>query len=533
MIDNIENYKFDLNPNIIRTTKQRIDMVLDPNCPADVLKIVALHDTDNTVIELCAISCNTTSEICNIVMSRLNVTMEYIELSKKYWQRTDIKNSLCILPWIHAATTSNGSLKMCCQMIYPVNDMPYGELRKDDGTLLTNADDIDLHRNVTNWKKIRQLMLEGKRPDACKLCWDDEKNGMGSQRQVYNELFGADIRLALKETSHDGIIDPVTFPIKYWDIRFGNKCNLACRSCSPADSDMWYKDWMLLYDDDTFKNKNNDTIHIVTSEKGQLSSTPDVYNWYNDSKLIDYLEKNIHVIQRFYFTGGEPTVNITHRKLLDYIIKTDYAKNITLVYNTNMAVLHTKLFDQWKQFKKVELGMSIDGIHNHFEYIRHPGKWNVVERNMIKIDNEPGLEHVAACITMTVSILNVLHLLDVIVWMKEQKWKRIETNIAIHNLYTPGYLNIQNATIPMKQYITDRYTTFLTDIKHRFSDDINWYTIVESILNGITTHMNSAQNNVDVFNRGIEIIKKLDTIRNENFESSLPELYAMIERCKE
>lgn len=78
--------------------------------------------------------------------------------------------------------------------------------------------------------------------------------------------------------------------------------------------------------------------------------------------------------------------------------------------------------------------MSIDGIYEHFEYIRYPGKWNTAYKNMKRIDNNE-FTNLKASVTMTVSIMNVLHLLDMQWWMREQNWNTIDSNIIVHNLY--------------------------------------------------------------------------------------------------
>lgn len=132
---------------------------------------------------------------------------------------------------------------------------------------------------------------------------------------------------------------------------------------------------------------------------------------------------------------------------------------------------------------------------------------------------------------MTVSIMNVLHILDMQWWMKEQNWSRIDQNIIVHNLYGPVHLNTQNLSNEMKRYITDRYQKFLNDIKRRWLGDNAWYNIVETRLNSILTHMNAVEQNLDNWKSFYYNIEKLDENRNENWKTSLPEIYNMIEYC--
>ena len=69
-------------------------------------------------------------------------------------------------------------------------------------------------------------MLDNKKVTVCK-CYDQEESGFFSLRLSSNKHFGHNIGM-VENTHEEGNAD---FVIKYWDIRFSNLCNLACRSC--------------------------------------------------------------------------------------------------------------------------------------------------------------------------------------------------------------------------------------------------------------------------------------------------------------
>ena len=46
----------------------------------------------------------------------------------------------------------------------------------------------------------------------------------------------------------DGTLDVDKQVIEFFDIRYGNFCNLKCRMCGPTDSHMWYPDFIKLTD---------------------------------------------------------------------------------------------------------------------------------------------------------------------------------------------------------------------------------------------------------------------------------------------
>lgn len=521
---------FNLDPSIFRTTQQRLSMVTDARCPADVLLIVARHDEDDCVIEACAFNSNATPEILEVVCSRLGKTSDEVQVAKRSWQlrsNPKFKDSFCVLPWVHAATNSNGSIRACCQMIYDDKEIPYGNITKPDGSPLTGADDISLHRNAAEWKLLRKNMMNGVRHDACRLCWDEESNGMESKRQQHNAIRNADIEKMLDKTDPDGAIVAEDFPIKYWDLRFGNKCNIKCRTCGPTDSDQWYADWIGLGQGDTFKTKDGDVIQIESVD-GKFK-TPEIFEWVDDSNLWSTIQDNITSIDRFYFTGGEPTINMKHRQLLQFMIDNNVAKDIILEYNTNMAGIPPKVFSQWRHFKEVHIGMSIDGLYEHFEYIRNPGKWSAVEKNLTKLDTDIELKNTTSTFTVTISIMNVLHILDMFWWIKEKRFNRIDQNIVTHNLYWPRFYNIQNLPKEVKLMISNSYRQFIDDIYKRWGNDIEWCSKTEQTLNSILIHMNAKEEDLDQFKGYFKRQDSLDKLRNENWRESLKDIAKLLD----
>jgi MoaA/NifB/PqqE/SkfB family radical SAM enzyme len=531
-----EENKFDLS--IWRSMDQRIEMVQDPDCPTHIIETVIEYDLDQQVVLATLLSPQLTPELLQRLSEKHNYSLEELETKRNFMQtkKTDQRSQVfCGVPWNHVSTQANGSIRMCCQMINSdgfEGEEAYGTVFKDNGEVLTTQDDLSKHRNSLQWKRLRKEMLEGIKSPICKLCWDEEANGIGSRREWTNDVFDDLFDRAVAKTQPDGTIDHADFPIEHWDLRFGNKCNLACRSCGPGDSDLWYKDWIAMQGRNTFFTRGTGDVEITLDEKGTATVKDSPFEWFDKGDLLTTIQNSLHEIKRFYFTGGEPTINHTHRQLLQYAIDNNYAKDIVLDYNTNMAGVPKAIFEQWKQFKEVNLGMSIDGIYEHFEYIRHPGKWKTAYKNMCKVDREQGFEHLNCSITMTVSIMNVLHILDMQWWMKEQNWNRIDNNIIVHNLYGPRHLNTQHLPKDMKKYITDRYYKFLKDIKEQWPDEIDWYHLVEQRLQSILQHMNGNEDDPEIWKLWFYETGRLDKIRNEDWRKSLPELEQMIKFCK-
>ena len=82
------------------------------------------------------------------------------------------------------------------------------------------------------------------------------------------------------------------------------------------------------------------------------------------------------------FFGGEPLRTDTHLKVLSLI--KDPA-NVELVYVTNGSIFPSQeILDIWRKFKVVQISISIDGIDEHFNYLRWPLQWDQVTENLIE-----------------------------------------------------------------------------------------------------------------------------------------------------
>ena len=100
-----------------------------------------------------------------------------------------MSDTFCILPFVHAATLTDGSMPLCC-----VAD-------KSSDTNL-NRQVIADYWNSAYAQQARQLMLAGKPVTACTRCYEEEKNGYRSHRVIENQAW----REKLGEAQFDEIV---------------------------------------------------------------------------------------------------------------------------------------------------------------------------------------------------------------------------------------------------------------------------------------------------------------------------------------
>jgi sulfatase maturation enzyme AslB (radical SAM superfamily) len=80
-----------------------------------------------------------------------------------------------------------------------------------------------------------------------------------------------------------------------------------------------------------------------------------------------------------------------------------YGKNIELKYATNATTLGIKggrtIHDYWPYFKSVAVNVSIDGIHDVYNYIRSNGNFSDIEQNIKEIQTLPNISRIVGAFT--------------------------------------------------------------------------------------------------------------------------------------
>ena len=217
--------------------------------------------------------------------------------------------TFCYLPWIFQGTRTNGHLRVCCAANSGPNK---GSLTKNDGTeYRIGQDSLTESRNSQTLKEVRKAMLEGKWHPVCTRCKQEEDSGIESRRILeqrhWEDLPPQDLT---QRTSPDGTISTDDVPVKFYELRLGNQCNLKCRSCNPTESSAWYDDHVKLYERETFSDTQG-KVELKLKD-GSYRSADDSYNWMNNSQSWQDLKVNIDDLELLYLVGGEPLLINKH-----------------------------------------------------------------------------------------------------------------------------------------------------------------------------------------------------------------------------
>jgi hypothetical protein len=234
-----------------------------------------------------------------------------------------LKNpNFCVLPFIEKFQNLDGNKYLCCHSRVPVDNSEMNQILSE--------------------------ILDQQPIPHCESCYQQEQQKMISPRQVESSRW-------LKDPEVKNYIDnwqPGTALNTYsYDIRYNNKCNLACISCGPVGSSLWAKE--------------------LGVTKIEPSSNFDMSQILNAKKV--------------YLAGGEPLIIDQFVNFITQV--SEQHQQPELVINTNLSILSDELKHTLQNIKNLTLVVSIDAYGSVNEYHRWPMKWQKLVDNLEWVSN--------------------------------------------------------------------------------------------------------------------------------------------------
>jgi len=391
-------------------------------------------------------------------------------------------DNFCMLPWMHLHAYPDGRAYPCC---FAFDPYPVGDLNKNSMEEVFNGEKM---------KAMRLNMLNNKPSKECGKCYEQERAGFFSLRLSSNKHFGHNIDL-VDSTQADGSAD---FIIKYWDIRFSNLCNMACRSCGTWFSSNWYEDHKKL--------TGSPPPHAKIMRVGRSSDDM----WEQMLSQFDHVEQ-------FYFAGGEPLIMEEHYRILKELDRRKMY-HVRLIYNTNFSKLTFKDMDVlklWNKFDSVSVGASLDAEGARAELMRKGTVWEDAIKNrrrMMEISPKTDFY-----ISATVGLINAFHVPDF-----HRSW--IE-----QGLIKPQDFNFNLLQYPIWQRMDIFPKEFKIKIEEKYNQHIEWLKTRDPLTRatkGFQSAINwmNAKDNESKLNLFWENTLRYDGIRNEKTLDIFPEL---------
>ena len=435
--------------------------------------------------------------------------------------------TFCPYPWIHVMTQPSGTVNFCCvangQIKTDDSFMEFDGMQTGTPILLNKGGDMRDVWNSKHYKHIRRQMDTGERVVGCEPCYDLEDLGIPSYRTNYiKDWLGwhrnADEieRIIEKSRENDYHVDE---PPQYLDFRLGTMCNLRCRMCQSQNSSAIYKE---LKDDDLYTQEERDFVVKHTHWNDFSDYTQP---WFDTPEFLESVEEWLPNVNRLYFTGGEPTIIQRTYWILEKCVELDIAKDIDLVFNSNMTNIQPRFLDLLAKFRDVLMCLSVDGYAQYNEYIRSGSTWSIVDKHIRDYAQSEVVGNILfSPVVQIYNILNITELLDYAEEITKFSGRRIDISFLMNNY--PKCLDIRNLPKHVRVEGQKRLRDWLNTSKY-FKDDERNIATVEGIIKALEDeNVNAdAKEQMQIFKEYTEL---LDSKRDQSIKESIPDLWRML-----
>lgn len=383
--------------------------------------------------------------------------------------------------------------------------------------------DLEDALNSETLKVMRRKMVSGQVPPECAKCQDLESLNKTSLRQLTNKEVGPSSKENVNTILPDGSL---TSPkVELLELRLTNKCNISCRSCSPESSNQTVPIHSEIWGNSSFWDMDEEVTFIKKGSSFNYSE--EKFNWVANKANWVALQKVIPTVKKIHFTGGEPFLIKNHSEFLEKIIEANRAQDIVIEYNTNLTVLPDSLIKLWPNFKRVQLGISIDGPPRLNEYIRNGLNHSTFERNLFKLDSL-NLKNLVAWFPLTLMNYNIFRIPETMNYLASLPLVNLNRHLGhdllrIHALKNPSFLCVENLPEELKEKVRSEYIAFLNmlpsnKILQKYQDQ------VRENLNFILKLLDKKGEQENNWEKFIQYTSKFDEISGFKAHELCPEL---------
>lgn len=353
--------------------------------------------------------------------------------------------------------------------------------------------------NSPDYVEIRKKMLAGEEVAGCSECYAIENHGGVSNRLQSNRF----------ESSFDSPYSDVN--ISYIDFRFGNLCNLNCRSCNSESSSQFAKEIEVL------QGAGMEKFHTIIKPNSNV--------WFETEMFDKNLNSQLDNIKLIYLTGGEPTIIKKNFDLLESLIASEKHSEVSLQINSNMTNSNPKFYELIQRFKHVTFFASVDGYEKVQEYLRYPSKWSAIDASIKKLVNIG--DNVSVVPSPVIQIGNLgkcVELFDYFEDFNKQAGKPVVNMMPII-LENADYLNLIHLPVDYKLKCWDKIEEWLST-SCQYQDE-RFHTTMAAI-----KHKCNEEGDPEQLKTYIEYNNILDKHRNVTLLDSNPELFELLKSIK-
>jgi MoaA/NifB/PqqE/SkfB family radical SAM enzyme len=413
---------------------------------------------------------------------------------------TNPSRTFCVLPWLHAATLTDGSVQLCC-------------VSGGGSGVNLNEQTLGDYWNSEYVKDARRRMLAGQEVKACQHCYEEERCGYKSHRIVENKVWqkrcGTEaIQQLLSKTTADGSLDAA---LQYVDLRLGNTCNMQCVMCQPRESSRWLPAARKL--SASFQNQE-------LKREWRFRSMIDVgrFEWYRNTAFWENLKTFLPHVKEIIVAGGEPFLIKEQFDFVKACCEIGEAHHIRLRYHTNGTVFPEAMVPYWEQFENVHFFVSLDGIDDVANYVRYPSDWEAIENNIRHFDALG--ENTTTNFNFTTHALNIYRIPEIFDWaaasgLRNRKYfADMQEYVSTSLVHHPAYQTVRVLPGDCKRLVTKKIEAYME--KRLDGQRVDKLTAILSFMN--------SEDHSHKMPSLVEYTKMLDITRGTDFVATFPEL---------
>lgn len=305
---------------------------------------------------------------------------------------------------------------------------------------------------------LRLKMLHGEHISSCDQCAKMEEHGKISGRE--KQLLKVGIKLDNfektfrsstfydefeKSSNHRG--DTQLWP-QDWQIDLGNYCNSGCVFCSPIYSSKLANEFKKL---------------------GLIEELPPK-NWTDDDEAVDRFVELLSQSKKLsylHFLGGETLITPAFKKILLKLIEKGLHTNTSIGFTTNLTVWDESIVHLLKQYKEVNLGMSIECLHPINDYLRWPSKIEKVKEILEKWIQLGRQQNWLIQFRITPTLFSVAHIKTIYDYAYTYDVGVESCNF----LYNPSFMRMSVLPIDVRQDIANELQYWINSKKLLFSEE--------------------------------------------------------------
>jgi glutamate-1-semialdehyde 2,1-aminomutase len=210
------------------------------------------------------------------------------------------------------------------------------------------------------------------------------------------------------------------------------------------------------------------------------------------------------------FQGGEPFLVKEFEDILDFLISSGAAGEVTFQIISNLTTIKESMISKLAQLKQVLISASIEGIGPIQEYVRYPSVWNEIERNL---DRVLALPNGVVSFATAVQAYNLGGVVDILSYCDQR-------GIDVYMNFLVGPLQLNVAVLPqqVRSDVVERVETYLGSETVRPANRI----AAEFVIRHLREHLHIQYR--DHFPTFVRFTNDMDVSRGQSFRAVYPHL---------